>query len=451
VVGRLLLLLGLGVISLGQSAQLEVQFNRNNSRRYVDPYRGFTRSGINQEKQWINAIQNAQTRVWVAAYELRLPLLAKALAEAYHRGVDVRLITDNQNNYTLEKLPEMIAVATEYQVSRLKDYFAYVDLNQDGILSKEELEKMDAMRIIKKAQVPMIDDTQDGSAGSGIMHHKFILIDNDLLFTGSGNFTWSDIHGDKLRLDTRGNANNFLKIQNTEVHGAFAQEFRIMWGSGPSGAKSSRFGSKKTFREPLGIRLDDGAHLTLQFGATNKQEGWDQSANGLINKYLKKASHTLRGALFVWSKQIFSDTLINKDIDVEIFVDAAFGYRYYSELLDLLGVEMPTAQCRMDANNNPWSKPSLKSGIVNLQRGDILHHKFAVIDSKWVITGSQNWSANANNTNDEVVLIIEDNHVASQYEEEIKVLGNFALRGVTNSLKSRIKASYKNCGIDSPN
>ncbi|MEM1584099.1 MAG: phospholipase D-like domain-containing protein [Nitrososphaerota archaeon] len=49
---------------------------------------------------------------------------------------------------------------------------------------------------------------------------------------------------------------------------------------------------------------------------------------------------------------------------------------------------------------------------------DLMHHKFAVIDDEIVITGSYNWSASAEDKNDENVLVIRDKGVAELYRNE---------------------------------
>lgn len=48
----------------------------------------------------------------------------------------------------------------------------------------------------------------------------------------------------------------------------------------------------------------------------------------------------------------------------------------------------------------------------------IMHHKFAVIDRRVVITGSYNWTASAEERNKENLLIIADRQVAGAYQRE---------------------------------
>lgn len=50
----------------------------------------------------------------------------------------------------------------------------------------------------------------------------------------------------------------------------------------------------------------------------------------------------------------------------------------------------------------------------------LMHHKVAVIDGVIVVTGSYNWSASAEDRNDENLLIIRSASLASLYEEEFE-------------------------------
>ncbi len=64
-------------------------------------------------------------------------------------------------------------------------------------------------------------------------------------------------------------------------------------------------------------------------------------------------------------------------------------------------------------------KKNLKINIINKKYG-IMHHKFAVIDRKIVITGSYNWTFSANNRNYENLVIIKNEDLALEYFKEYK-------------------------------
>lgn len=57
-------------------------------------------------------------------------------------------------------------------------------------------------------------------------------------------------------------------------------------------------------------------------------------------------------------------------------------------------------------------------------RGGVMHHKFCVIDNQKVITGSYNWSDNAEKKNDENATLVYDNDCASSYSVEFRRLFN---------------------------
>ncbi len=51
-----------------------------------------------------------------------------------------------------------------------------------------------------------------------------------------------------------------------------------------------------------------------------------------------------------------------------------------------------------------------------------LHDKFAIIDEKVVLTGSYNWTKNANESNRENILMLFDRGIAEEYENEFFTL-----------------------------
>ena len=53
-----------------------------------------------------------------------------------------------------------------------------------------------------------------------------------------------------------------------------------------------------------------------------------------------------------------------------------------------------------------------------------MHNKFCVIDNQLIVTGSYNWTNNAESQNDENVTIMKDPESATNYSLEFKKLKN---------------------------
>ena len=69
----------------------------------------------------------------------------------------------------------------------------------------------------------------------------------------------------------------------------------------------------------------------------------------------------------------------------------------------------------------------LKTNGVNVRlarggKGGIMHHKFAVVDQKLVITGSYNWSEGAEISNSENLVVLPGTDTASKFSEEFERL-----------------------------
>ena len=79
-------------------------------------------------------------------------------------------------------------------------------------------------------------------------------------------------------------------------------------------------------------------------------------------------------------------------------------------------------------------------------RADKLHHKFAVIDNKTVITGSFNWSPAAAHTNDETLLVIESAKLAAHFTREMDRLWRGAELGITPRIQRKKERQRTKCG-----
>ncbi len=444
--------IGQRVNRLPQDPLIQVYFNHNPKAHYTDPYRQIKREGDNLEKIIIDTINSAKVSVDLAVQELRLPLVAQALAKKQKTGVKIRVILENIYNQPIGNgSPIKTNKKNEREQSRREDYIAFVDLNHDGRLSEEEMNQRDAITILNNAQVPIIDDTEDGSQGSGLMHHKFMVIDGKTVIVTSANFTLSDQHGDYTRSKTRGNANNLLVIQSSELASYFTEEFNLMWGDGAGGTKNSLFGTNKPFRQAQTFAIGK-TKVSVKFSPDTNKINWFDTTNGLIAQTLSQAQKSVSLALFVLSEQQLADLLENQQkqgVTIKALIDPEFAYRPYSEGLDLLGIEV-TEKCRAEPNNNPWSVPLKTVGVPKLANGDKLHHKTGIVDNNLVITGSHNWSDAANRLNDETLLILNNPVINAHYQREFEQLYKNANLGVPEFVQKAIAQEKQKCAVYSP-
>lgn len=446
---------GRSVAALPQDPALPVYFNQRQASRYQELDRPQTRSGDNLEQVLLEGINQAQISIDVAVQELRLPRIAQALADRHRAGVRVRVVLENQYSRPVAQGSAAFnpnpngdeEESGDREQQRQQEYITLMDRNGDGQLSPEEINQGDALVILDRAQVPRLDDTADGSKGSGLMHHKFIIIDGAIVLTGSANFTPSDIHGDFRNPQTRGNANHLLRLESPGVAAIFQEEFNLMWGDGPGGRRNSRFGTAKGDRPPRTVDVGS-SRVTMHFSPIPKSRPWADSSNGLIAATLSQARRQVDLALFVFTDQTLANTLQQRHrqgVDVRVLIDRGFAFRDYSEGLDLLGVTLPR-NCKPETGNQPWNPPITSVGVPQLPDGDLLHHKFGVMDGTTVITGSHNWSASANHQNDETLLVIESPVVAAQFEQEFDRLYGSAQLGLSPSVQDKINAARQQCG-----
>ncbi len=436
--------------ALPQHPLIKVYMNHNQAAVYTDPYRKIKRYGDNLEQIIITEINKAQVKIDLAVHELNLPGIALALVKKQEQGVKVRLIMEN--SYTrdagLMSLSNIQKLDSRLQ-SRVKELRHYLDTNNDGKLTVQELQERDALYILNQYKLPWLDDTADGSTGSGIMHNKYVLIDGKTLITGSTNFTFSDVHGDKDAPETRGNNNNLLVITSPELVRSYEQDFTQMWGDGVGGATDSRFGTRKDLLPLQQMRVGN-ILVAVRFSPASAKIPPNETTDGQINRVLATAQTSVHLALFVFSAQDIADQLhalkINQPkLELAGVFDPGFGYRDFSETLDLWGLTLANRNCGIEADNHPWPQPLTTIGTAILPEGDKMHHKFAVIDHHLVITGSHNWSQAANSLNDENTLIIDNPTVAAHYEREFQRLYQTTFFGPSRALREKIKGESRRC------
>jgi phosphatidylserine/phosphatidylglycerophosphate/cardiolipin synthase-like enzyme len=438
--------LSLGVPS-AYSSSLQVSFNYNPQSSYTEPYRNVSRSGDDLEAVLISKVRSAKSSLLIAVQEIRLPELAKAIAQKHREGVQVRVILENSYNYDLVQIQEEnFDKSPGYHGERNQEYFRFADINGDGKISQAEALERDAVYILKSAGVPIIDDTADGSAGSGLMHHKFVVVDSSRVAVSTANFTMSDIHGDYSNINTRGNANSLMSFDSVQLAQIFEEEFSIMWGTS---AEPPRFGVQKPYRGPETVKLSSGEEVTVQFAGTSRRLSDDQSTVGLISRALKQTKKSVSMALFVYSEAEISEALRKiserRTISIRGLIEPTFAFRYYSKALDMWGLQLLPENCRPHPGSTPWQSPVTTVGVPQITKGDFLHHKFAVVDSEVTIMGSHNWSRAATSQNDETLMVIKSESIAVAYEQEFESWYQTARLGAPQWLVKAASESQRRC------
>jgi phosphatidylserine/phosphatidylglycerophosphate/cardiolipin synthase-like enzyme len=425
-------------------AGIQVAFNHREGVQYSSPIHAEHRNGDNLEAFVIQAIEAAEQELLVAVQELSLPAIAQALVRQHRRGVRVKVVLEN--TYSTPWSEQHDADLDGHARQRRQLLMELADHNRDGVTSLEEQQAGDAVALLNAAGVPWLDDTADGSKGSGLMHSKYVVVDRRLVVTGSANFTASGMHGDAADRRTRGNVNHLLQLESPAVADLFADDFSRMWGDGPGGEPDSRFGLAKQSGPAKRVLVGD-TPVEVLFAPHRRSDA--NHGLQLISNALAAAQQRVDLALFVFSAQALTDVIAGlqaEGVQLRLLADPGFASRSFSEVLDLLGVALADRHCKLEAGNRPLQQAAEGVGIPRLARGDKLHHKLAVIDGRTVITGSFNWSPSAAHQNDEVLLLIHSPLLAAHFTREIDRLWKGAELGVTPPLQRKLNDNRRRCG-----
>lgn len=234
---------------------------------------------------------------------------------------------------------------------------------------------------------------------TGIMHNKFIIFDaqssnpnEPLVWTGSTNFTDGQVNLD---------ANNVIIVQDQSLARAYEIEFEEMWGShgDEPNAANARFGSAKRNNTPHQFMIDN-KHVECYFSPSD-------GVNGKIVEVINTASSDLSIATMLITRTEMANAIADRKsagVAVNVITNDESGNS--STVNQILQTSLST--------HNTFD---------NVSNG-LLHHKYMIVDQyapnsdPIVFTGSHNWSAAADNDNDENTLVIHDATLANIYYQQ---------------------------------
>lgn len=285
------------------------------------------------ENQLAAAIGGVQRTLDIAAFEWNLPVLTQAVISAHQRGVTVRMVTDNEHGLhdSASLIPQLV-----------------------------------------QAGIPVVDDSR-----SALMHNKFMILDGQVVWTGSWNYTIND---------TYRNNNNAISVRSQKMVQDYQVEFNEMF-------EGKQFGPRSPENTPNVSFTQNGVPIQVYYAPE------DPVLSGLIA--------TLDGARSSVRFMTFSFT--DYDVAASLLNGASRGVTVRG-IFETTGSETEASELRT----------LFCAGLDARQDGGsfILHHKVYIVDDTTVVTGSFNISTNATTSNDENLVIISDPDLAAQYIAE---------------------------------
>ncbi|MTI87455.1 MAG: hypothetical protein FH748_05750 [Balneolaceae bacterium] len=340
-------------------------------------------------KSLTDRIDNANSSVDLCIYDLEHPRLARALIRAKKRGVRIRIVTDSHNRTDAGPIDEAM----------------WTMLSKAGILSIDD----DGDVYRADGTIADYDLVNDGAD----MHNKFAVIDalspapdDDYVWTGSTNLTYTGAY----------NTNHTIVIKDTEVTRAYRQEFNQMWGSAteePNPLQARFHKDKKDVSQHI---FDvGGTKVELYFAPVNRERSKPSISKRLVEVVGEEAQHDINFQAFAITPDIpLSQKMWNRSATGNIKLNGVIDYTFYSRYKkaeQIWGSEEARSGSRMILPSNELRK---------------LHHKTIVLDAAHpdsndvgvVISGSYNFSRNAEFNNDENLLIIYSDTIANQFYQD---------------------------------
>ncbi len=245
----------------------------------------------------------------------------------------------------------------------------------------------DVTNIMLSSLDPNIPIVYRDPAPAGIMHNKFIIVDanstnNSWVMGGSTNWTNpSNLFNDY---------NNLIFIQDEAIAKAYTLEFEEMWGG--------TFGTNKLDNTPHNFKVN-GKDVAVYFSPS------DQTTSR-ISEFINEVDYTLEFGLLGFTRDDLGLAVIAKDGEFGVNVRGIIEQENItgSEFADLIA-----------AGVNVKSHTGITYQF---------HHKYAIADANvtasdpTILTGSHNWSSNAENNSDENTIVIHDATIANIYLQE---------------------------------
>jgi phosphatidylserine/phosphatidylglycerophosphate/cardiolipin synthase-like enzyme len=260
---------------------------------------------------------------------------------------------------------------------------ALIELEERGIpvrvVIDTDYEDESAIARLRRNGISVVTDDR-----SALMHNKFLVIDGRYTWVGSMNFTTNGAHC---------NNNNLVRLDSAQLAQNYITELNEMYDDREFGPRSP----ENTPNEQVTI----GGVLVENYFAPEKELA------PIIGDLVNTAQSEILFMAFSFTIDLIGEPMLER-AEAGVTVRGVFEttgsetqFSYYGDMQD---AGLANVQVRQDGNPR------------------VMHHKVIIIDRQTVVLGSFNFSASANDNNDENIVIVHDPTFTSFFVEEFNTV-----------------------------
>jgi phosphatidylserine/phosphatidylglycerophosphate/cardiolipin synthase-like enzyme len=250
------------------------------------------------------------------------------------------------------------------------------------LTDRDNLETTEIVQLIEGG-VPVVSDNREN-----LMHNKFVVIDRREVWTGSMNLTVNSAYR---------NNDNLVRIRSTDLADDYLAEFNEMFAN-------RRFGENSPANTPHPQLVVQGTPLEVYFSPE------DGVADQLID-LIGSAQESIYFLAYSFTSDDLADAILERARQ-GVTVGGVMEAQQVSSNTGGEYQRFTDAGLDVRLDGNPRN----------------MHHKVLIIDGRTVVTGSYNFTANAERRNDENVLVVHNPQIAAQFLEEFHRLYDQANR-----------------------
>jgi phosphatidylserine/phosphatidylglycerophosphate/cardiolipin synthase-like enzyme len=244
------------------------------------------------------------------------------------------------------------------------------------VMESQSISRNQPQRLIQ-AGIPIHGDEREG-----LMHNKFTIIDRQDVWMGSMNYTSTSFYKD---------FNNLVHLPSSEAAQDYTTEFNEMFDD-------NLFGSDTRAATPYPLLTIGDVQVEIYFSP-------DDGVADQVIEEIRSARTSIDFLAYSFTSNDIADAVRER---------AAAGV----QVRGVFDEEQVTS-------NTGGEYDALRQAGISVRRDGIsglMHSKVFIIDGKTVITGSYNFSSNAERVNDENLVILHDPSLGEQYTQNFEAI-----------------------------